>query len=138
MELRRNTYVQIPMVFKCGIRYGKRTLVGEHKGQLAFRGGTILIGGFMNRINHGIKMSIFGTLCMLAVTATAPAVAKGYSGGPDTGKGSDQQIRRRLTQVEETQKSLRDEMAAEVQKLRAEMASIKEQSAMKASFTTTK
>jgi len=79
-----------------------------------------------------------GVAAIVGLVWSTAVAAKGYSAHPDASNQSDQQIKKRLSQMEEKQQAMQDAMTTEFQKLRAEVASIRDQSAMKASMSTAK
>jgi xanthine dehydrogenase molybdopterin-binding subunit B len=75
-------------------------------------------------------VSIFITIC------STTADAKGFGMGSAAPSDPAQQIDRRLTKIEEQQKAMQDTIALELKKVRAELDSIKAQSAIKTDLTT--
>jgi len=91
----------------------------------------------MNHNHFPARMAI-GAVSILAAICSTTADAKGYGTHRSTSTQSEQQIDRRLSQMEEQQKAMQDAMALEFKKLRAELDSLKGQSAVKANLTTAK
>lgn len=88
----------------------------------------------MNTIHYFLRTAM-GTACVWAVLFSTTADAKGHSPAQPMSRETEQRVEKRLSQIEEQQLAMRDAMAAELQKLRADLDNIKGQQAVKTSFT---
>ncbi len=87
----------------------------------------------MNHRHFSMRMAVRAVSIFVAICSTT-ADAKGYGTHRSTAT-SEQEISRRLTQMEEQQRAMKESTASEFKKLRAELDSLKSQAAAKIDVT---